>query len=273
MLSAQRVPERRIERRFCTDDLDGGSLCARRHRVAGDQPAAPDRNHEQVEVGNLFQHFERNRPLPGDHPFVVIGVDEGEAALPCDRLGPHLRLRNRFAVEHHLGAVGLCRLDLHERGRYRHHDRDRNAQPPGVVGDRLRMIAGRHRNDAAGALGWRERSELVEGAALLERIGDLEVLIFDEDLRAGQRRQFGRRQHRRTQDVARNDTPRRLDIRECDRHRAVSCPPLLSRAVPNGPGPLAANQVYSPFAGGFEREDSREPGHGRQRAETDWRFV
>ena len=71
-----------------------------------------------------------------------------------------------------------------------------------VIGDRLRVVAGRHGDDAARALGRRQRGELVERAALLERIGDLQVLVFDEDLGAGERRKLRRRQHRRAQHMA-----------------------------------------------------------------------
>jgi len=62
-----------------------------------------------------------------------------------------------------------------------------------MIGDRLRMIAGGHRNDPTLARPLVERGELVDGAALLERVGDLEVFVFDLDLGSRQRRKFGRR--------------------------------------------------------------------------------
>ena len=65
-----------------------------------------------------------------------------------------------------------------------------------MVGDRLGMIAGRHANHAAPALVLAKRGELDEGAAVLERIGDLQVLVFDVDLGAGEGGEFRRRQHR-----------------------------------------------------------------------------
>ena len=68
-------------------------------------------------------------------------------------------------------------------------------KPRRVIGHRLGVVAGRHGDDAAVALGLAERGQLVQRAAVLERIGDLQVLVFDVDLGAGQRRQPGRRQH------------------------------------------------------------------------------
>ena len=52
-----------------------------------------------------------------------------------------------------------------------------------------------------------ERGKLHAGAALLERVGDLQILVFDVDLGAGQRRQRRRRQYRRPQHMARDRAP------------------------------------------------------------------
>ena len=93
-----------------------------------------------------------------------------------------------------------------------------------MIGDRLRMVAGRHGDHAALPLVGRKRGELDARAALLERVGDLQILVFDENLRAGERGQLRRRQHRRGQHVAGDDPPRRLDVgkrdRSCDGHRS-----------------------------------------------------
>ena len=91
-------------------------------------------------------------------------------------------------------------------------------QPLRVIGDRLGVVAGRHRDHAARALGGAQRRELGERAALLERVGDLQVLVFDEHLRAGERGEFRRRQHRRAQHLAR---------------RWCAAPPRCRRASPS----------------------------------------
>ena len=195
---------------------------ARRDGVAGDQAAAADRNDQHVEIGDILEHLERDRALAGDHVRVVIGMHPDELPLGRDRLGAHLRIGDGLAVEHDRRAVRLGRRDLHERRRHRHHDGRRNFQPLRVIGDRLGVVAGRHRDHAARALGGAQRRELRERAALLERVGDLQVLVFDEHLRAGQRGEFRRRQHRRAQHLGADGAPRRLDIGERDGHGDAS---------------------------------------------------
>ncbi len=149
----QRVEHRGIERALDADDLDGGPDAACRNRVAGDQPAAADRHHQHVEVRRILQHLERDGPLPGDDMRIVIRVHPDERTLGGERLGTHLRVGDGFAMQHNSRAIGFGRGDLHERRRDRHHDRRRNAKPARVIGDRLRVIAGRHRDDAARAFG------------------------------------------------------------------------------------------------------------------------
>ena len=95
---------------------------------------------------------------------------------------------------------------------YRHDDGRRYGQTAGVIGDRLGVVAGGHRDDAAAALFGAECGELDAGAALLERVGDLQVLVFDENLGAGERRQRRRRQQRRAQHMAGDGAPGGFDI-------------------------------------------------------------
>ena len=81
LLAVQRVPHRRIERALDADDLDRGFDRPRGDRIAGDQSAAADRDHQHVEVGRLLQHFERDGALPGDHVRIVIGMHPDQRAL------------------------------------------------------------------------------------------------------------------------------------------------------------------------------------------------
>ena len=80
-------------------------------------------------------------------------------------------------------------MHLHLRSPDRHHDRRGDAEQGRVVGDRLRVVARRHRNDATCALLGREAEELVAGAAVLERGGELEVLELHVDVGTGDRGQ------------------------------------------------------------------------------------
>src|SRR6266545_1581573 len=97
--AAQRIPERWIERRLSSDDLDRRLQGARRQCIPCNEPATADWDNDQIEIGGILQHLERNRALPGDHLGIVIGVDEGEPALARERLGPQLRIRNALAVQ------------------------------------------------------------------------------------------------------------------------------------------------------------------------------
>ena len=150
--------------------------------------------------------------LAGDDMRIVVGMHPDQAALARLGFGARLRLADGLAVEQHLRAMRLGRRHLHERRRHRHHDGRGDPQARRVVGDRLGVVAGRHGDDAARPLGRRQRGELGARAALLERVGDLEIFVFDEDLGAGQRRQPRRRQHRRAQHVAGDDAPRGFDV-------------------------------------------------------------
>ena len=66
----------------------------------------------------------------------------------------------------------------------RHHDRRRNAEPLGVIRDRLRMVAGRRGDHAARALLRRQLQQFVERAALLVGGGELQILELQPDFGA-----------------------------------------------------------------------------------------
>jgi hypothetical protein len=89
-----------------------------------------------------------------------------------------------------------------------------------VVRDRLRVIAGAHRDHAAAALVGGQRQELVQGAALLERGGELQVLELEEDARAGEPRQGAALDARRLLDGAGDALRRGANIVEGD-HAAL----------------------------------------------------
>ena len=62
----ERVPHRRIKQGFRAEDFDLRIARFCRDRIAGDQPAAADRDHQNIEVGHLLQHLKRDGALPGD---------------------------------------------------------------------------------------------------------------------------------------------------------------------------------------------------------------
>jgi hypothetical protein len=153
VIPVDRVPHRRIKRTFDANDLDCGFYGVRGDGVPGDQPAATDRDDENLQIGRVFQHFQRNGALTGDNVRIVIGMDPDQVLLLSDFLGAQLRLRQRLSAEYNAGAMRLGRLHLHERRRDRHDDGGGNAQAPSMIGHRLGMVAGRHRDHPAAALG------------------------------------------------------------------------------------------------------------------------
>src|SRR5262249_49583419 len=91
-------------------------------------------------------------------------------------------------------------------------------------------------------LGVRERDQLVEGTALLERIGDLQVLVFDVHRGPGERRELGRRQHRGARHLAGDGAAGGLDVRKRDAHSLASSLCLRPHEVARGPVPLVPEQ-------------------------------
>ena len=165
-----------------TPTISIDSFGARGDGVAGDKTAAADRDDERLEIGRVLQHFQRNGALAGDDVRIVVRMHPDQIALGGDRLGPCLRFHKRLAVQHDHRAQRLGGFDFHERRRLRHDDGRRYGKAAGVIGDRLGVVAGGHCDDAAAALFGAERGKLDAGAALLERVGDLQILVLDEDL-------------------------------------------------------------------------------------------
>ena len=94
----------------------------------------------------------------------------------------------------------------------RHDDHARHAEEPRRRRDALRVIAGRERDHAAGALFGRHRRELVVGAAELERAGALQGFGFEKNAAAGHGVERGRGQKRRVQRDAGEPARRLVDV-------------------------------------------------------------
>ena len=84
-----------------------------------------------------------------------------------------------------------------------------------MIGDPLRVIAGRHGDDTPARLIRRQALQLVIGAAILEGTGELLVLELEKELcHAGLPGHPGRFHARRQDNVAANDLGRVPDIVE-----------------------------------------------------------
>ncbi len=133
-----------------------------------------------------------------------------------DLLRPRLRLAQGLAGQHHLGAERLGVGDLEEGGVLGHDDSGGNAEPRRVIGDGLGVIAGRHGDHAAARLLGAERGELHQRAAVLERVGELQILELEIDLGPGQRRELRRGNRRGADHMVAKRRLRRLDFSEAD---------------------------------------------------------
>jgi hypothetical protein len=141
--------ERGEHGRLDADHLNVRLQVLRGRGHACDQSAAADRDRQDFQVRHVFQHLQRHRALAGHDVGIIERMDVGQLALGAEPVGRGRGLVEAVAVDHHLGAVGAGLLDLHERRGLGHHDGHGDAQPGGVIGQALAVVAGRGGDDAA----------------------------------------------------------------------------------------------------------------------------
>ena len=126
-------------------------LHARRHGCddAGGEPATADGHDDDLDARQVFDDLEADRPLARDHHVIIERVDERSAPPARQALGVAKRRRIVDSGEHHLRAVAAGRFDLGDGRALGHHDRGLHAGDRRRVGDALRMVTGRCRDDAA----------------------------------------------------------------------------------------------------------------------------
>ena len=138
----------------------------------------------------------------------------GQARDPLTNVNTRARLREVGAVKDDVGAELAAIGDLNERGELRHHDGRRDPEELRVVGDPLRVIAGRGRDHPALARVRRQLEQRIARAAFLEAARALQVVELAVDVRAGQLRQRNRLDARRVIDAAGNPVAGGFDIGE-----------------------------------------------------------
>jgi hypothetical protein len=89
-----------------------------------------------------------------------------------------------FSRENDASPESVRAPDLGKRRRNRHHDRGRNVEPLRLISDRLRVIAGGHRDNAPLAFGVGELQHAIGSAAILERPGALTRFELEHDVRS-----------------------------------------------------------------------------------------
>ena len=142
-------------------------------------------------------------------------MDEGAAFCVCDPPGLLVALVESHAEQDDVRPERFGVFHFHEWRKFRHHNRRGNAEPPAMIGDRLRMIAGAHRHHAPPALFRRERHQLVHRTAFLEGRGELQIFELQIDVAAGKLRKRAGIMGGRTLDRAANDPGRRANIVDC----------------------------------------------------------
>ncbi len=207
-----------------TQHLDGRVYTLGGHCHAGDDAAATDGHHEDLQVGLLREHLQRNGALPGNHFLVIVGMHQDEAAGSGELQGVGFRIVENFPVQDHLGAVTARVDDLHTGGVARHHDHRGDTEAPGVIGHALGVVARGGGDHACTPLLGRERQQLVQRAALLERGGELVILELQVGLGAGDLGQRARMHAGRAHDVPIDGRSGGADFFDRDRHRPVRLP-------------------------------------------------
>ena len=199
---------------------------------ARDQSAAADGDDDRVEVGGLLQHLQPQRALAGDDVRVVERMDQNASALRRQTLREVEGRRQALALQQHFGPEDAGLLHLGVRRRARHHDGDRDAEPPTMVGERLRVVACGHGDNARLPRRRREQQQPVQRAPLLERRGELLVLELEVDVRRqlrGQRLRLGKR---RAQNSVADPGVGGADVVERDGHAASFNPTIHAQTRP-----------------------------------------
>ena len=179
--------------RFDRDDFRLRPQSFHRERDAGEQSAAAHRHNHGIDIRHLFDDFESHRALAGDDGRIVVAIDVGETFFLRDFVRARFRFAKIFSVQDDGRAEFLAIAHFNERREFRHHDRRGNSEQFSLIGERLRVIAGRSRDDAALLLIGRKLRERVARAAFLETSGALQVVELAENLHAGDFAQRNRR--------------------------------------------------------------------------------
>ena len=135
------------------------------------------------------QHLQPDSALARDDGLVVIRMDETSRS---DRASAWPGLRRGCSMQDHLGAKVASALHLHTRREVWYDDHRAQAEALSMVGDApCAWLPGRHRVMTPGSPADGQLASLLQ-APRSERSGELQVLEFEEHLRAGEGRQRAR---------------------------------------------------------------------------------
>ena len=175
----------------------------RRERQAGarDHAAAADRGDDEIEPVSILDQFLRARPLPRDHPGIVVGMDEIAPGLGLHPGECRLAGRGRGFAFGDLAAIAAHGILLGLRRGARHDHVAGNAPQHRRVAQAGGVVAARMGGHPGLRLRVRQPEDRVRCTPDLEGAGFLEVLAFEEELSPGQLVQIVRGPDRRAADV------------------------------------------------------------------------
>ena len=154
----------------------------------GDQAAAAERADDRIHAPGqiLLQELFADGALPGDDRGVPEGVNEDETFVFGNFQGQVGGVIHRASVQDDFRPVVPGGENLDQRGPLGHDDFGLDAEAPAVIGDGLGMVTRRGGDDPPGPVGQGKAQKFVEGPALLERPGHLEVLKLEKGLAAAE---------------------------------------------------------------------------------------
>jgi hypothetical protein len=139
-------------------------------------------------------------------------VDHDEPLLLLQATGAQQRIGEARPLEVDAGAVAARVRHLDEGRRLRHDDGRRDAEPAGVVCQRLGVVARARGDHAARPLLRAQAEQPVQRAPLLERAGALQVLQLQVQPPGDGVGKPQRRRARREEDAARKAVPGGADL-------------------------------------------------------------
>ncbi len=183
--------------RLDADDADVGVGFLERAGHAADQATAADGDDDGFKVGNLVEQFQADGALAADDLGIVKGMDEGSALFDAAAQGFIAGFVVAGAEQNHFGSVAARGGHFDLRRGQGHDDLRLDAARGSVESDTLGVVPGTGGNHPALALGFAQREQLVQRAALLERAGSLQVFKLQVQRQSGQLREMMRKLARR----------------------------------------------------------------------------
>src|SRR5580704_2121499 len=152
--------------------LGAKQLDSRPHTRGGntgtaEESSAADRGNDYVEIGYIFQQFQRRGSLPGDNEWIVKRVHQVRAGLFLElackfgKVRDTRAIRDLAPVTHDSALLGLGSCLWHC-------DKSGDALHSRCQRDRSRVVSRRHCDDPPLRLGWRQRHDRVACAPELE---------------------------------------------------------------------------------------------------------